>query len=229
MSKNKTWLPRLGLAGLVSLGLTGVGPAWTAETLAPLPLQFPKASLRGTPPDLPTGPHIEPHTEKPPTPFLAPKDVTNLAAGKKVTASIKPFNGELSQITDGKKEPDDDQVVEMRRGKQWVQVDLEASATLHAVVLWHDHRLLQAFRDVIVQVSDDPDFTQGVKTLFNNDVDNSAGFGLGTDKEYFETQYGRVFEAKGVKARYVRAYTNGSSLSALNACQEIEVYGAPAR
>ena len=174
-------------------------------------------------------PNIEPYSEKPRPPFMAPKGVSNVALGKKVTSSIKPFTGELSQLTDGKKEPDDDQVVEMRRGKQWVQVDLGENFKIYAVVLWHDHRWLQVFHDVIVQVADDPDFTQNVKTVYNSDVDNSAGLGIGTDKEYFETNQGRPFDAKGIVARYVRCYTAGSSLSAINACQEVEVYALPAK
>lgn len=206
-----------------------VATASAADELAPLPVKPPAPTLKGTPSDLPSGPHVEPPPEKPLPPFLAPKGVVNLAAGKKVTSSVKPFTGALSQITDGRKEPDDDQVVEMRQGKQWVQIDLGEPARIHAIVIWHDHRYLQAFRDVIVQVADDPDFTQNVQTVFNNDVDNSAGLGIGTDKEYFETFQGRTFDAKGVVSRYLRAYSKGSSLSALNACQEIEVYGFPGK
>ena len=65
----------------------------------------------------------------------------------------------------------------------------------------------RSMHDVILQVSDDPEFKSGVTTLFNNDVDNSSGLGVGTDREYFEMQFGRVVPAKGVKARYVRGYT----------------------
>lgn len=206
--------------------LVSVG-ALPARELAPLPVQFPAPTLRGTPSDLPSGPHVEPPPEKPLPPFLAPPGVTNLALGKRVTSSSRPFTGTLPQVTDGKKEPEDDQVVEFRRGTQWVQIDLGAPATLHAIVVWHDHRFLQLFRDVIIQVADDPDFIENVRTLYNNDRDNSAGQGVGTDKEYFETYQGRTFDARGVVARYVRSYTTGSSLSALNAHQEIEVYGHP--
>lgn len=227
-----TWnwaLAAVTCAALSAATVMGVSPARAADELAPLPVKLPQPTLKGTPSELPSGPHIEPLSDKPPKPFLAPKGVQNVALGKKVTTSVKPFTGEPSQITDGKKEPDDDQVVEMRRGKQWVQVDLGQAFKIYAIAIWHDHRWIQVFHDVIVQVSDDPDFTQGVTTIFNNDVDNSAGLGIGTDKEYFETHYGRVFDAKGVVGRYVRAYTNGSSLSAINACQEIEVYGVPAK
>jgi hypothetical protein len=42
-------------------------------------------------------------------------------------------------------------------------------------------------------------------------------------------QWGRVVPGKGVKARYVRGYTKGSNQSAVNAWQELEVYGLPAK
>lgn len=203
--------------------------ALAAEELAPLPVKPPAPTLKGTPNDLPSGPNVEPPPEKPLPPFQAPKGVVNVAAGKKATTSVKPFTGTLDQITDGKKEPEDDQVVEMRKGKQWVQVDLGEPFRIYAIVIWHDHRYLQLFHDVIVQLADDPDFTQNVQTIFNNDVDNSVGLGIGTDKEYFETFQGRTFDAKGLVSRYVRCYTAGSSLSALNVCQEIEVYALPAK
>jgi hypothetical protein len=60
-------------------------------------------------------------------------------------------------------------------------------------------------------------------------MDNSSGLGVGTDREYFETHEGRIVEVKGVKGRYVRGYTKGGSLSALNCWQEIEVYALPAK
>lgn len=222
-------LPTSGALAAALFSFALLPLAATADDLAPLPVQFPAPTLRGTPSDLPSGPHVEPPPEKPAPPFMAPPGVINVAAGKKVTASGRAFTGSLAQLTDGKKEPEDDQVVELRRGKQWVQVDLGEPAKIHAIVIWHDHRFLQLFRDVIVQVADDPDFTQNVRTIYNNDRDNSAGLGIGTDKEYFETYQGRTFDAKGVVARFVRSYTAGSSLSALNVHQEIEVYGLPAQ
>lgn len=219
----------LGAALVLANVLVLAPSALAAEELAPLPVKPPAPTLKGTPSDLPTGPNVEPPSDKPRPPFMAPKGVINVAAGKKVTSSVKPFTGSLSQVTDGRKEPEDDQVIEMRKGKQWVQLDLGEPATIHAIVIWHDHRWLQAFRDVIVLVADDPDFTQNVRTIYNNDVDNSVGLGIGTDKEYFETHHGRTFDAKGVVSRYIRCYSAGSSLSALNAYEEIEVYGFPAK
>lgn len=203
-------------------------PAFAAET-EPLMLKLPGHTPKGTPEDLPTGPTVEPMPTKAPKPLDVPKGVQNVALKKTVTSSVAPFLGELSQITDGLKEPFDEQAVEMKKGTQWVQVDLGQAYEIHAIAMWHDHRYVQAMRDVILQVSDDPEFKTGVTTLYNNDVDNSSGLGVGTDREYFELEYGRAVPAKGVKARYVRGYTKGSSLSALNCWQEIEVYALPAK
>ena len=183
--------------------------------------------MKGTPTDLPAGPNIEPLSEKPRPAFMVPKGVKNVAAGKPVTSSIKPYNGELPQITDGKKDPSDNDAIEFKRGPQWVQVDLGRSYPIEAIVIWHDHRYIQAMHDVIVLVSDDPEFKTAVTTLFNNDVDNSAGQGVGTDREYFETNQGRIIAGKGVSARYVRGYTKGGTLTALNCWEELEVYALP--
>ncbi len=209
---------------------TQTAPARGQQTV-PLPIVLPPPTLKGTPEDIPKGPNIEPppDPDKPPPQFFAPVGVSNVALGKPVTASVKPFTGELSQLTDGKKDPYDDQVVELRKGTQWVQVDLGTPHKIYAIAMWHDHRYLQVFHDVIVQVADDAEFTQNVRTLFNNDSDNSSGLGMGTDREYFETRFGKIVDAGGTVARYVRCYTRGSSLSAVNVWQEIEVYALPAK
>jgi F5/8 type C domain-containing protein len=195
----------------------------------PLALQLPAPTLKGTPEDLPKAPTIEPISDKPRPPFMVPKGVKNVALGRPVTASVQPFNGELSQITDGKKEAYDSDAVEMKKGTQWAQVDLGGQYAIYAIVLWHDHRYIQVMHGVIVQVSDDPEFKTGVQTLFNNDLDNTSRLGAGNDREYFETNQGKLIDAKGVKARYVRGYTRGGSSSALNCWQEIEVYALSAK
>jgi hypothetical protein len=212
--------------GAPSLGVLCV----SAAEEAPLKLKLPMPTLKGTPDELPKGPNIEKVPDKPPQTPNVPAGVQNVALGKKVTASDKsPITGELSQVTDGSKEAFDDQVVEMRKNTQWAQVDLGQEFKIYAIALWHDHRWIQLYRDVIIQLADDADFTQNVRTVYNNDMDNSSGQGIGKDKEYFETQYGRVIPVSGEKARYVRSYTKGSNLSALNCIQEIEVYALPAK
>lgn len=219
----------LTAAALALVILTGTVRADDAKTTEALKLQLPAPTLKGTPEDLPTGPNIEPLSDKPRPDFKVPAGAKNVAADKPATSSVKPFTGETSQITDGKKEAFDYDSVEMKKGTQWVQVDLGGSFAIHAIAMWHDHRYIQVMRDVIVQVSDDPEFKTGVTTLFNNDNDNSSGLGVGTDREYFETHFGRIVDGKGTKARYVRGYTKGSTLSALNCWQELEVYALPAK
>ena len=200
-----------------------------AADTVPLKINLPAHTTKGTPEDLPAGPNIEPPPKTAPAPLQVPAGVKNVATGKTVTSSVPPYTGELTQITDGKREPLDEDVVEFKKGTQWVQVDLGAPHEIHAIALWHDHRLLQAFHDVIVQISDDPEFKNNVTTLYNNDTDNSSKLGVGTDREYFELEFGRILPVKGVKAQYVRGYTKGSSLSAINCWQEIEVYALPAK
>lgn len=217
-----------------SLVATALAATWLAASTAaaetqPLVIKFPAHTPKGTPEDIPAGSGIEPLSDKAPKPLDVPKGVVNVAKGKTVTASVEPYLGNLAQVTDGDREPFDEQAIEMKKGVQWVQVDLGQSFEIHAVAMWHDHRYIQAFRDVILQVSDDPEFKTGVTTLYNNDQDNSAGLGVGTDREYFELEFGRVVPAKGVKARYVRGYTRGSTLSAVNSWQEIEVYAMPGK
>ena len=200
-----------------------------AKPAEPLKLELPSHTLKGTPEDLPAGPTIDPPSDDPPKPVQVPKGVKNVALKKPVTSSIKPYTGDLAQITDGKKEPTDDDAAEFKKGSQWIQVDLGEPFAIYAIAMWHDHRYVQLFHDVIVLVSDDPEFKTSVTAVFNNDTDNSSGQGVGTDREYFENHFGRTFAVKGVKGRYVRAYTKGGSLSAVNAWQELEVYALPAK
>jgi len=203
--------------------------AAAGKDLAPLVLKLPSPTAKGTPDDLPKGANVEEYTDRPPPPFLAPKGVVNVALAKKVTSSLeKLYTGTLSQITDGKKEPDEDQVVEMKKGVQWVQLDLEKVYPLYAIALWHDHRYIQVFHGVVVQAADDAEFTKNVRTIFNNDFENTAKLGTGKDKEYFETIYGKIIDPKGIQARYLRFYSRGSSMTAYNNYQEIEVYALPA-
>jgi hypothetical protein len=130
-------------------------------------------------------------------------------------------------ITDGEKEGGDGYFVELGPEKQWIQIDLGASCALHAILVWHFHSRALVYRDVIVQAAEDKDFLRGVTTIFNNDHDNSAGLGIGRDREYIETSEGRLFDPKGIKARHVRLYSNGNTANDLNHYVEVEIYGTP--
>lgn len=198
--------------------------------MIPLPHKLPKPAFAGTPSNAPPGTNVEKPLGKPRPVPLVPKGTTNLALKKKVTSGKPPFDGSLELVTDGNKEAQDGTVVELRTRTQWVQIDLGAPSKLSYILFWHFHNEPVVFRDVVVQVSNDPNFLDGVTTLFNNDVDNSSGLGIGRDREYFETMEGKLVDAKGATARYVRLYSNGSTYrDALNRYTEVEVYGLPAR
>jgi hypothetical protein len=44
---------------------------------------------------------------------------------------------------------------------------------------------------------------------------------------YVETSEGKLIDAKGVEARYVRLFSNGSDKAGTNHYVEVEVYGKP--
>jgi hypothetical protein len=201
-----------------------------AADLAPLPLELPEAGYEGTPKDMPPDTTAEKPSGKPRPPFMAPKGVKNVALNKPVTSSDpNPISGELKLITDGKKQAWDENVVLLRKKTQWVQIDLGAVHDIYAIVVWHEHKTPVVYRDVIVQVADDAEFTKNVRTLFNNDQDNSSGIAVGTDREYFENWEGKLVDSKGAKARYVRCFSKGNTDHALNGYTEIEVWGLPAQ
>jgi len=213
--------------------LAAVFQSAVADDLAPIPLVLPPPAMKGTPQALPTNTTALPLTSDARPPVLAPKGVVNVALGKPVNASdTNLISGELKQITDGKKESFEENVVTLRRGVRWVQIDLQGEYKLYAVVIWHEFDKPIVYRDVIVQLSDDPEFKTGVQTIFNNDQMNAAGFGVGTDREYFEnslTAAGKLIDAKGFQARYIRCYSKGSTESALNGYIEVEAFGLPAK
>jgi hypothetical protein len=181
--------------------------------------------------------------------FLVPRGTKLLSRGVEVTSSYKePFIGELEYVTDGDK---DDWIdfVELGPGLQWVQLDLGKSHALHAILVWHSyfpygyygeysgHR--RVYEDVVVQISNDPAFKNDVKTVFNNDHDNSSGLGRGKDGTYLETSEGLWVDPKGLEGRYVRLYSRGhkrghkhdDSMTKVDSNQyiEVEVYGKSVR
>jgi len=201
-----------------------------AQDLVPLNLKLPAEAFKGTPKDIKTNAYTEPYPDKPRPAMMVPPDLKNLAKGSKITTSDKNATQEmLDKITDGDKEAADQSIIFLRKGTQYVQLDLGAPSEVFAVVIWHAFNAAKVYHDVVVQVADNADFTQNVKTIFNNDQDNSSGLGVGTDREYFETHEGKLIDAKGAKAQFIRFYCKGSTESALNEYTEIEVYGRPAK
>jgi hypothetical protein len=204
-------------------------PASAGGTAGGIPLttDLPPELIEGTPKPM-NVPNLVQAPSKAPE-FLVPEGTTLLSKGKPVTSSDdQPIIGELSLITDGDKEAGEGYFVELLDGLQWVQIDLEQSAPLSAIWIWHFHSQKLAYNDVIVQISDDPEFKTGVTTVFNNDYDNSAKMGVGSDRPYVESRFGLIADAKGTQGRYVRLYSNGNTSNEMNHYIEVEVYGKPA-
>jgi len=194
--------------------------------LAPVEIGLPRPMFTGTPQDARV-PNLERPRGGPRPPFLAPVGTTNVALGKPVSASEEPVIGSLEAITDGDKEAGEGSFVELSPGPQSVTIDLQERCEIDAVVVWHYHRRPRTYVDVVVQVSDDPAFKTAVRTIFNNDTDNTLGLGAGRDLSYVETYEGKLIEGKGARGRYVRLFSNGNTRDNLNHYIEVEVYGRP--
>jgi hypothetical protein len=193
--------------------------------LSPLEIKLPRPMFIGTEKPIRVSNLKKLSTEDRP-PFWAPAGTTNVALSKPVTSSDEePLIGEIEMVTDGDKEAADGSFVELGPTLQHVTIDLLAKYEIYAISVWHFHKNPRVYFDVVVQVADDSDFITNVKTLFNNDTDNSAGLGAGTDMHYVETYKGELIDAKGIKARYVRLYCNGNNNNDLNHYIEVEVYG----
>ena len=193
----------------------------------PVEIKLPKPMFVGTPQDTRV-PNLEKPTGKPRPPFYAPAGTKNVALSKPVSSSDEePIIGEIKMITDGDKEAADGSYVELGPLLQHITIDLQAVYEIYAIVIWHYHKQARVYYDIVVQVADDPDFVTNVRALFNNDIDNSAGLGVGKNMHYTETNEGKLVDAKGVRARYVRLHSNGNTGNDLNHYIEVEVYGKP--
>ena len=198
-----------------------------AQSLKPLNIALPQSMFVGTPQNFkidnlekPLG-HLRP-------PFLAPEGTINAALKKLIKSSDdEPIIGEIELINDGDKEASEGSFIELGPGQQNITIDLKGRYVIYAIIVWHFHQSARVYKDVVVQVSDDPDFVVGVSTVFNNDMDNSLGLGVGNNLHYVETNEGKLIDSKGVEGRYVRLYSNGNTFNDLNHYIEVEIYGKP--
>ena len=168
-----------------------------------------------TPTPTPGGPTYTPT----PTP-TAPAG--NLVAGRIATTSAAFLN--ISRVTDGDKNTANYADSYPNDNLQWIQLDIGVSYNLNDIKIWHYFGDTRSYHDVIVRLSNTADFSSGVTTVFNNDTNNSAGLGTGTNAEYTETSGGKDISFSPVNARYVRLYSNGSTANGSNHYVEVEVY-----
>ena len=218
------------LTYFAALLLAGSTLSQAQDAKVPLSTTFPPPLTIGTPVPIKV-PNLETLDPNKKQELMVPYGTTNLALKKPVKSSDSdPLLGTLDMVTDGIKNADEGNFVELAPGKQWVQIDLGSKSDIYAVWIWHFHSQARAYKGVVVQVSDDPDFIDGVKTIFNNDADNSDGLGAGKDPAYIETNQGRLMPVKEpVQGRYVRLYSNGNTSNPSNHYIEVEVYGKPVK
>lgn len=228
------WFRRAAaVTAVLALGVSlSVGIAAAAGDEEEIKFELPPPYFGGTPLSY-FNEHLEEKSFKPRDPFLAPKGAVNVSKGKTVTSSDPdPTFGKLSMVTDGEKGYQQEYLTELGTGTQWVQVDLGAPTEIYAVLAWHFHAADRVYFDVVVQTADDAEFTKNKQTIYNNDYDNSSGLGIGKDKEYIESNEGRLFTAlkdgKGVTGRFVRLYSNGNTTDQTSHYVEVEVWGKPA-
>jgi len=198
----------------------------TTAKLVPLKIELPRPIFQGTPKNV-QAENLDPILPKNIPPVKVPLGVVNVALNKNVTSSEEdPFLGDLEQITDGDKQGIDGSYVELAFGSQWIQIDLEEEYRIYAIVVWHYHAEDRVYHDIVVRIDNDQDFIDPI-TVFNNDYDNSSGFGIGKNPQYIETNYGRQISVAAVQGRYVRLYSRGNTSNSENHYIEVEVYALP--
>ena len=161
---------------LVMSALAFAAVAAFAEKVA-LKIQFPPPHSSGTPKEIKSDnlePDPGPGKFRPPI-MVEPEYTKKLTTeDTKVTTSEEAVTGENEYVVDGDKTPDATSMLQLPGGVQWVQLDLGAEHDISAVCVWHDQGDERVYKDVIMQISNDPKFLEGVTTIFNNDHDDSA-------------------------------------------------------
>ena len=202
-------------------------PVAANEGQIALPVILPEPIEGGTPIPIPKGDDMEEDTGDDRPTFYVPKGTTNVALKKTVTCPDEDIPPEeLERIVDGDMSGTDGTWVELGLYEQQITIDLGAQHEISAILLWHYFKETRVYYDVVVQTSVDADFINA-KTLFNNDFDDTHGLGAGKDKNYVEKPKGKLINAKGIKGRYVRLFSNVNSISDLNHYVEVAVFGKP--
>ncbi|WP_420871967.1 discoidin domain-containing protein [Cohnella rhizosphaerae] len=145
------------------------------------------------------------------------ESTVNVALGKTVsTNGAVSGGGSVSVVTDGARGSSGYALISVADGPKWVQADLGQTYAISRINVLNDwggtSGVARTGRDHVVQLSNDPTFATGVTTVFNNDTDNSAGLGAGSDAAYQEPTDGtgkNIVLTTPVNARYVRSWANG--------------------
>lgn len=169
---------------------------------------------------------------------LADATETNVALGQATvtTNGVVTNAASLKLLVDGDRTTSNYDLIDVSSGPKWVQLDLGEAFPVTKVNVLNDYNPTtpRTGRGIIVQLSNDPTFTTGVSTIFNNDSSNAAGQGAGTDSTYLEPTDGSgktIALSSPISARYVRSWANGhvrsdASVQKVNTPVELEVYAA---
>jgi len=158
-------------------------------------------------------------------------NAVNYAATAKFTGSVAIRN--KSEINNRSVQTGAEFMATVGSGAQYVTIDLGEAKDIDRLRFWHDFEAGKRYNDVVVMLSNDRKFRSRT-IVYNNDNDNSLGFGIGDDRVYAETFTGKTVELPAtVRARYVRLYSNGWQLIRKagitsgddNAYAEIQVIG----
>jgi hypothetical protein len=145
MKINRNWVRSFACGAGVALLVFGSGSTQrlgaadsAAGGMVPLMLKLPAPAFKGTPKDIPLSSFVEPLSDKPRAPMMVPAGLSNLAKGNKMTCSDKNATADaLAKLTDGDKEASEESIIYLRKGTQWVQVDLGSPQEIFAIALWH--------------------------------------------------------------------------------------------
>jgi hypothetical protein len=127
----------------------------------------------------------------------------------------------ISVLTDD--DLSDDAIYYHGKGLQALELELDQVYIISRLVVWHDYADGRIYNSVVFQCSP----TKGMwLNLFNNDVDNLAGQGRGSDKSYVETDKGKVVQVPGIQCRYFRFWSYGSNKDSGNRYIELKVFAS---
>ncbi len=149
---------------------------------------------------------------------------TNVAYQKTVTAEAGVWMANPQYATDGILNTS--YYTNLGSGPVYIVIDLGQNYQLGELRFWHYYADGRTYHDVIAQLSQYSNFSS-LTTVFNNDTNNSAGQGTGSNSEYAESSAGKdVALSTPVTARYLRLWTNGSTVNAFNHCVEVQAFAS---
>jgi hypothetical protein len=138
-------------------------------------------------------------------------ELENFALHKPATGNGGTGQGNYDLLTDGDTEK------RYLGGPTEVQVDLEEIYTFNIIKIWHYWLDGRAYHDNKVAISEKDLFRGEEVVVFDSRVDG----------EYPETATGKTIMFKPTKARYIRAWVNGSTANKWSHWVEIQAFYDP--